>query len=556
MSHYAPFIKPYIEYNQFGWGPCDVSDMEVPYQPFCKSDRLGKISDWMMPVQDQKYTNRYASTFGSNNSQYAYFHEDDDATFHLVDGGNPRAIKPFQRNRYRPNQRNNVRIHGRNVRGNALSGVGQSGAGGSGGAGAGNKYGKGRDMRRGYMGRRFMRNAPVRLRESSVVVRSDWVSIEEIDFPRLLKLSLPNIKDGVDIVTCGVLEYYDKQCDRINVKNERPLQKVDRIINVPGTIDDPVIRRLSKTMGNVFATDDIIATLMCCTRSNYSWDIVIEKLGTKVFLDKRDNAQFDLLTVNETALEPPQDSEGSINSPQSLSLEATLINHNFSQQVLKLGDQEPKHKFEEPNPFEEPGVELASVAYRYKQWQLGDDVVLIARCKHNGVIKSPSGELQFVSIKALNEWDSKAANSVEWRQKLDSQRGAVLASELRNNACKLAKWTVEAVLAGSDQLKLGYVSRVNRNDHLRHVILGLQQFKPQEFATQINLNMDNAWGVLRCLVDIVLKQPDGKYLIMKDPNKPMIRLYDIPENAFDSEGNDDEETSDDRPFLKAMGNQI
>ncbi|XP_030562459.1 eukaryotic translation initiation factor 3 subunit D-2 [Drosophila novamexicana] len=554
MSQYAPFIKPYIEYNQFGWGPCDMPDMEVPYQPFCKSDRLGKISDWMMPVQEKKYANKYASTFGSNNSQYAYFHEDDDATFHLVDGGNPRSLKPYQRNRYRPNQRNNVRVHGRNVRGNAAIGGGQGGAGGAGGAGAGNKYGKGRDMRRGNMGRRFMRNAPVRLRESSVVVRSDWVSIEEIDFPRLLKLSLPNIKDGVDVVTCGTLEYYDKQCDRINVKNERPLQKIDRIINVPGTIDDPIIRRLSKSMGNVFATDDIIATLMCCTRSNYSWDIVIEKLGTKVFLDKRDNAQFDLLTVNETALEPPQDEEGSINSPQSLSLEATLINHNFSQQVLKIGEQEPKHKFDEPNPFEEPGVELASVAYRYKQWQLGDDVVLIARCKHNGVIKSPAGELQFLSIKALNEWDSKAANSVEWRQKLDSQRGAVLASELRNNACKLAKWTVEAVLAGSDQLKLGYVSRVNRKDHLRHVILGMQQFKPQEFATQINLNMDNAWGVLRCLVDIVLKQPDGKYLIMKDPNKPMIRLYDIPDNAFDSEGNDDEETSDDRPFLKSLGN--
>jgi hypothetical protein len=45
---------------------------------------------------------------------------------------------------------------------------------------------------------------------------------------------------------------------------------------------------------------------------------------------------------------------------------------------------------------------------------------------------------------------------VEWRQKLDTQRGAVLANELRNNACKLAKWTVQALLAGSDQIKFGY----------------------------------------------------------------------------------------------------
>lgn len=45
------------------------------------------------------------------------------------------------------------------------------------------------------------------------------------------------------------------------------------------TTDDPVIRKLSKTEGNVYATDAILATIMCCTRSNYSWDIVIEKIG-------------------------------------------------------------------------------------------------------------------------------------------------------------------------------------------------------------------------------------------------------------------------------------
>lgn len=56
---------------------------------------------------------------------------------------------------------------------------------------------------------------------------------------------------------------------------------------------------------------------------------------------------------------------------------------------------------------------------------------------------------------ALNEWDSKHSGGVDWRQKLDTQRGAVLANELKNNACKLAKWTVQAILAGSDQIKFG-----------------------------------------------------------------------------------------------------
>ena len=39
--------------------------------------------------------------------------------------------------------------------------------------------------------------------------------------------------------------------------------------------------------------------------------------------------------MSETAAEPPQDEGSSLNSPRNLALEATFINHNFSQQVLK-----------------------------------------------------------------------------------------------------------------------------------------------------------------------------------------------------------------------------
>ena len=151
-----------------------------------------------------------------------------------------------------------------------------------------------------------------------------------------------------------------------------------------------------------------------------------------------------------------------------------------------------------------------------------------------------------MNLKALNEWDSRNSGGVDWRQKLDTQRGAVLANELKNNACKLAKWTVQSILAGADNLKFGYVTRYNVKDSSRHVILGTQQFKPIEFGQQINLSMDNAWGIvrlviqysnnlsrhlfvfltissLRCVLDLVMAQKDGKYLIVKDPNKPMIR---------------------------------
>ena len=110
-----------------------------------------------------------------------------------------------------------------------------------------------------------------------------------------------------------------------------------------------------------------------------------------------------------------------------------------------------------------------------------------------------------------------------------------MANELKNNACKLAKWTVQSILAGADNLKFGYVTRYSVKDSSRHVILGTQQFKPIEFGSQINLNMDNAWGIVRCILDLIMSQQDGKYLIVKDPNKPILRLYDIPDNTFESE---------------------
>lgn len=68
-------------------------------------------------------------------------------------------------------------------------------------------------------------------------------------------------------------------------------------------------------------------------------------------------------------------------------------------------------------------------------------------------------------------------------------------------------------------MSLRYVSRYHVKDSARHVILGTQQFKPNEFASQINLSMENAWGILRCVIDICRKLDEGKYLILKDPNK-------------------------------------
>ena len=52
-------------------------------------------------------------------------------------------------------------------------------------------------------GKQPMRNqknqAPIKNRDASVTVRPDWNTIEEMDFPRLSKLSLPNVKEAEDM---------------------------------------------------------------------------------------------------------------------------------------------------------------------------------------------------------------------------------------------------------------------------------------------------------------------------------------------------------------------
>lgn len=70
---------------------------------------------------------------------------------------------------------------------------------------------------------------------------------------------------------------------------------------------------------------------------------------------------------------------------------------------------EPAYKFEQENPFasEEDSAVIASVGYRYRKWDLDNGIILVCRCELDGVLRSPNGENQFLTIKALNEWDSK-----------------------------------------------------------------------------------------------------------------------------------------------------
>jgi translation initiation factor 3 subunit D len=70
------------------------------------------------------------------------------------------------------------------------------------------------------------------------------------------------------------------------------LQTFDKQKTNVTTSEDPFLQEYSTKVSEttVFATDLILSTLMTATRSLYSWDILITKEGSNLFLDKRDHS--------------------------------------------------------------------------------------------------------------------------------------------------------------------------------------------------------------------------------------------------------------------------
>ncbi|KAI7863763.1 translation initiation factor eIF3d Moe1 [Spinellus fusiger] len=562
------FYLPKIFDNEGGWGPATHvipnQFRDIPYAPYSKGDKLGRVADWTNP-EVQKQDNRevtgrqgrtgfnrfnkdqqqaYGASFAS---AFAYTHNEEESSFSVVDNrsaiAKKMAIKAAgggARNRIQNKQTNAVGGQGQ---GQGYRTVNQRVQG--------NRQQQGR-KRYGYKDY----DKPQRVRNASINIGSDWKVLDEIEFNRMSKLSF-GVPEAVDIASYGFVHIYNKAYDRVNTKNEKVLQHIERVKYDTTTSEDPVIQQFIKEdKATVFASDTVLSLLMCATRTVYPWDIVVKKVGNKVILDKRPGGVFDFVTVNENTFDPPAENEReTINSWSALCTEATDINDNFARQVV----EKEKISFEHPNPFatEETKQQLASCGYRYRAFDLTskavseedavDKINMIVRTEVDAAVKI-GNHTALMTIRALNEFDPAAqgaGGALSWKKSLDSARGAVVATEMKNNAAKLARWAVQATLAGADQLKLGYVARSNPKDNTRHVVLGTQAYKPHDFATQMNVSLNNGWGIVKAVVDMCLQLPEGIYILMKDPNRPMLRIYSVPGDedleAYEEEEEEEEE---------------
>jgi translation initiation factor 3 subunit D len=503
-----------IQFNPEGWGPVSGGRLPifegVPYAHFDKKDRQVRPADFLSTTtasMNPKFQRRYETDF-------TYRHDAaEENTFQLVDTS--RAL-----NRSKPaGKRQAVKPQARNVRPQQ-----------------GGKQGK-------FAGRNkpgFRKRDRRQDRNPSLAIEPEWELVYELNLVDLTKLQA-NLPATTDLYTCGHVDQYDDSYDKLTVRTASRLRRcTNKLFYYVTSKEDPILEKYAvEGAGNVFATDAILAQLMASPRSVYNWDIVAQKINGMVFLDKREDSSFDLLTVSETAQDPPGygDDVEAFNHPDKLALEATLINQNFSQQILASNQGEGQRKSFEPNPFYEEGqdssVEPASVAYTYRQFTMGN-VQIVARCEVHGWVGKRDAD-SFITAYALNEWDSRYSNGVNWRQKIDNTKGAVLGNEMKNNNCKIAKWTAQSILANADFMKIGYVSRAAPNNPNDHQILATQSFRPKELAGQLGMTLINVWGILKMFCETLLSMEDGKYLILKDPLKQAIRIYSVPLHSFEED---------------------
>ena len=116
--------------------------------------------------------------------------------------------------------------------------------------------------------------------------------------------------------------------------------------------------------------------------------------------------------------------------------------------------------------------------------------------------------------------------------------------EAKNNAFKIGKMVIQSILAGADMIKFGYVSRTNFKDRSSHQILGEQYVKPAVVARLVALSTQNMWAIMHHIIEVSMKQPEGKYLLVRDPSKGILRLYKLPSGTFDDSSSEEEESSD------------
>ncbi|KAM7454772.1 hypothetical protein BLSTO_04470 [Blastocystis sp. subtype 1] len=492
MESESTYELPSFAVNENGWGPSTLPDdyKDLPYSFFSRDENLGMIMD-LTQVS-------FAQNRGSAES------EQGDNAFTTIDVTRTNTNRKTKLIHTKTN-RNYNNANYNNTASGANKGRGQ--------------------QKKNYNS--YQRRNYDTLHIPSIPIKPTWKKICQMDFSDLAKLSTKVLPTATTFAECGSYNDYNPQYDLISVKKPVNLESHKECgdLHSISVMKDPFLSQVSdKNVATVYTTDVALAHLMVAIRSQLSWDLEIIKNAHGIFISHRDGV-FDTYTVNETSADLPTEEE---NKDNCLRTEATAINRDFAKQIM--APHLTKCAYPSPfSPAQDEDPAAIHRMYRYRKFQLSDTQSVLVRTEVHGA-QQRGGKAELFNAYAVNEWCPRTPLVNRWRSKMETSSGYALAEDMKNNNFRLSKWGVQAILAGVDRVKIGFVSRRNMNNlEAGHVILGVQTFSLDAFTKQIMLNEKNMWATLEYVVKEVSKQEDGNYVMLKDPVKGILHLYAVSE---------------------------
>lgn len=309
----------------------------------------------------------------------------------------------------------------------------------------------------------------------------------------------------------------------------------------------------------IYTSAQIVSLLMASPHTVIPWDIKVlveedEKDGSRIVILQA-SSSLSKAHVHETAIFKPSSVSGTTNWSQQqqavsaqqtamikkleeLTFENSCLSNSLPGILSSLqGGSCDGDGASSASSLSSHSLENLASSERHTLVSLGDGCFLRLVGNVDAMCSSSSsrggggggdcgGEKESVLVSSLLEFNSSSSSIGGWRQKLDNQRGALLVQEFRDNTAYLARKAYQSMVMDVDRVAIGWFSR--SGVATKHGLLAVQEYSPEEMITQMNLNAENAFGILRALVDLFGKLPVGKeFRLLRDANRPVLKLYQI-----------------------------
>ena len=399
----------------------------------------------------------------------------------------------------------------------------------------------------------------------SIQPDSTWGLIKDFNKLNLEKLVIDNttVKVKTKAIYGNIYTINESFEEEVSPYNPKLLKRYEnmKFYGNTNTPDDKELLSMDESV-NIYTTDKILAVIMTCVYNAHPWHLKIKKLGDKIFIEKMDNSEIDLVTVNESDNTSTIYDDSNINSYKNLNIEATLINEFVKEQILDI-NEESKLENTEPNPFKDEDTDdnlVEHLGYVYRLWNLDGIKILVRSQVHayNRIDVDESKESEeneekedeeeeeeekeeeneknkgheFINIFALNEFDKNTYLNGE------SNLGAsILKKELKNNYLKLVKWGILSYLGGVKKLKIAFVTRKDIKNNHKHVISTIYNLGTDDLLLLTNFSKNIAWGIFKEIISLIQNyKEDGSFILMKTfgetSAKSLLKLFKVPDSYF------------------------